>query len=478
MNSHDYISYDGVALAEMIKRKEVGSKEVLETAINIIEKLNPILNAVVIKNYDNVMRDVETLSINTMLSGVPFLLKDVNLFTSDMPTTFSCKFFENAKPREDSELVSRWRSAGLMFLGKTNTPEFANDFVCEPTLRGATLNPWNPKVTTGGSSGGAAAAVASGMVPIAHGSDLGGSIRIPAACCGVFGLKPTSGLNPSGPYFSEMSAGFNADHVLSRSVRDSAAVLDLSAGPMRGLRYHVSPIVDSFLLKLEEPVPKLRIGMTKVTPNGDPVGPNQELAVDKVSTLLSSFGHEVCEYNYPKTLNLGSWMENLWMMDVVYEIDKRIIDIGQDPESQELDALTRYCREHVATLTAMDLYLARQQAHETGFRLMQSMENLDLILTPSLASDPVLLGEIDSRTDNFDILQWHKAGHAFAPFAYICNVAGQPSASLPIQLLEGEHPCAVQLAGHHLYDHIILQVAHQLEKCLDWSSYRPPIWRD
>ena len=476
MNPNEYARLDGVALAAAIKRGDVSAMEVTETAIGVVEKLNPKLNAVVMTNFDNARDAAKDVLADTALAGVPFLLKDVNQFSHDMPTTFSCAFFADAAAKPDSELVSRWRKAGLIILGKTNTPEFAEDFVCEPTLRGVTLNPWNAEVTTGGSSGGAGAAVASGMVPFAHATDLGGSIRIPAACCGVFGLKPTTGLNPVGPYYPEISGGFNSDHVLSRTVRDSAAALDSSAGPMRGVRYHVRPMVDSFLKALDQPVPTLRIGVSKRTPYGDAVGANQEHAVDEASAALQSMGHDLVEYCHPDDLGLGIWMESLWMMDVIYEIENRIQELGREPARHEVDALTRYCREHVASMTAMDLYRARQGAHEASIKLMDSMGDLHMVLTPALGSDPIAVGALDSRTDNFNMEKWSEAGHAFAPFAYICNITGQPSASLPVQLVEGEQPCAVQLAGHHLQDHVVLQVAQQLEEHFQWSSYRPPVW--
>ena len=476
MEPNEYARLDGVALAKAIKSGDVSAMEVTETAIGVIEKLNPKLNAVVMTNFENARHVAKDVLADTALAGVPFLLKDVNQFSHDMPTTFSCAFFADVAAKPDSELVSRWRRAGLIVLGKTNMPEFAEDFVCEPTLRGVTLNPWNPKVTTGGSSGGAGAAVASGMVPFAHGTDLGGSIRIPAACCGVFGLKPTTGLNPVGPYYPEISAGFNSDHVLSRTVRDSAAALDITAGPMRGARYHVRPMVQSFLKFLDRPVPSLRIGVLKRTPYGDAVGINQEHAFKEACAVLQGMGHELVEYCYPENLGIGSWIESLWMMDVVYQIENRVQELGREPERHELDALTRYCREHIAGLTAMDLYRARQGAHEASIKLMDSMRDLDMVLTPALGSDPIGVGTLDSRTDKFNMKKWFEGGHAFAPFAYICNITGQPSASLPIQLVEGEQPCAVQLAAHHLQDHVLLQVAQQLEEHFQWSNYRPPVW--
>ena len=476
MNFSDYAELDAVGISTAIRKGEVSSQEVTDKAIEVAELMNPDLNALVLTNYDNARSFAAGKLPETPVSGVPFYLKDVNQFSHDMPTTFSCRFFESASPKEDSELVRRWRQAGLVFLGKTNTPEFAEDFVCEPTFRGVTLNPWNTAVTTGGSSGGAGAAVASGMVPLAHATDLGGSIRIPAACCGVFGLKPTTGLNPIGPYYMEFANGFNSDHVLSRSVRDSAAALDCSVGPLRGSRYQVQPQVDSYLGCLDQPIPKLRIGVSRSTPYGLAVDRNQVAAVELVSAALEGMGHSLCEYTYPPDLGLGSWMESLWMVDIAYEIENRIAEIGREPEHHELEALTHYLREHVAGLSAMDLYRARQRAHQASIQVMKSMSELDLLLTPTLACDPIPVGSMDSRTENFDFDTWGEKGHAFAPFAYICNVSGQPAASLPIQLRPGEHPCAVQLAGHSCEDHLILQVSARLEQQFEWQNYRPPIW--
>ena len=476
MNFSDYAELDAVGISTAIRKGEVSSQEVTDKAIEVAELMNPDLNALVLTNYDNARSFAAGKLPETPVSGVPFYLKDVNQFSHDMPTTFSCRFFESASPKEDSELVRRWRQAGLVFLGKTNTPEFAEDFVCEPTFRGVTLNPWNTAVTTGGSSGGAGAAVASGMVPLAHATDLGGSIRIPAACCGVFGLKPTTGLNPIGPYYMEFANGFNSDHVLSRSVRDSAAALDCSVGPLRGSRYQVQPQVHSYLGCLDQPIPKLRIGISRSTPYGLAVDRNQVAAVELVSAALEGMGHSLCEYTYPPDLGLGSWMESLWMVDIAYEIENRIAEIGREPEHHELEALTHYLREHVAGLSAMDLYRARQRAHQASIQVMNSMSELDLLLTPTLACDPIPVGSMDSRTENFDFDTWGEKGHAFAPFAYICNVSGQPAASLPIQLRPGEHPCAVQLAGHSCEDHLILQVSARLEQQFEWQNYRPTIW--
>ncbi|MFT5221120.1 MAG: amidase [Planctomycetota bacterium] len=476
MNISDYAKLDGVAIAAAIANGDYSRSEVTEVAIATIEALNPKLNAVVMENYAN----ARASAVGTgPIAGVPFLIKDVNVFTADMPTTFSCRFFDGVAPRADSEIVKRWRNAGLVVLGKTNTPEFAEDYVCEPTFRGPALNPWNPAMTTGGSSGGAGAAVASGMVPIAHGTDLGGSIRIPAACCGVFGLKPTTGLNAVDVSHPELASGFNSDHVLTRSVRDSAAVLDATAWPITGYRYQPQRAVPSYLQCLELDLPPLRIGICTKTPDGKQTPATQSAAVERVGKILSDHGHVLVEYEYPQELEFGEWMDTLWMFDVVYEMDRRIAELGRQPEADELEAMTRHIRELVASMSAMDHYHARLNAHQNSVRLMTSMADLDIVLTPALGSDPVAVGEFDSRTDAFDYKRWAEQGYDFAPFSYICNISGQPAASIPVPQkgsLKDGPPCAIQLAGHLGQDHLLLQLSAMLEQELDWQASRPPIW--
>ncbi len=484
----EYTRLDAVGLAAAIASGEFTRSEAINTAIKAIEQLNPQLNAVVMQNYENARAaaartdsalessaDSVADSSNRPLAGVPFLLKDVNVFTHDMPTTFSCRFFRDAKPGADSEIVKRWRSAGLVVLGKTNTPEFAEDFVCESTFRGPALNPWNTTVTTGGSSGGAAAAVASGMVAIAHGTDLGGSIRIPAACCGVYGLKPTTGLNPVDSSHPELASGFNSDHVLTRSVRDSAAALDATAVAIPGNRYPVLPAVPSFLGCLGQPLATLRIGVCVNTPCGAPTPARQQAAVQNVREVLAENGHEMVEYAFPPDLDLAGSMDALWMFDIVYELERQIALTGREPEAGELESITHYIRQRVNSMTAMDHYHARLCAHQNSVKIIHSMSGLDLLLTPALGSDPVPVGAFDSRTSAFDYPRWAMQGDRFAPFSAICNITGQPAASLPVPLAADQPPAAVQLAGHLRQDHIVLQVSALLEKHFNWQSWRPPI---
>ncbi len=473
MNSAEYSSLDAVDLAYRISHAELDNREPTKAAIDAIEKLNPTLNAVVIQNYDNAL--TQTTSKNpASIAGAPFLVKDVNVFTYDMPTTFSCAFFESAKPRPDSVIVERWREAGLVIMGKSNTPEFAEDFVCESTFRGPALNPWDTSMTTGGSSGGAAAAVASGMVPIAHATDLGGSIRIPAACCGVYGLKPTAALNPVDYAHPELASGFNSDHVVTRSVRDSAAVLDATAHPIPGYRYQQHRPVESYLAALQEMPKRLRIGITTITPMGDKVPLRQQQAVAKVSQMLEKNGHHLIEYNYPENLEFAHWMDALWMFDVVDEIGRRIQEVGREPRDDELEAMTRYIREHIEKMSAMDHYYARISAHKNSIMLMGSMTKLDLVLTPALGSNPIPVGSMDSRTDAFDYDTWAAQGNAFAPYSYICNMTGQPAASVPVFVDDGP-PCAIQLAGQLGDDLCVLRTSALIESELPWNHRKPPI---
>jgi len=235
LSSAEYRAIDAVGLAKLINTKQISAVEALHCALHEIDRLNGVLNAVVMRNDNQALQDAKTIDTSLPLAGVPFLAKDINVHIKHFRTTHACRFFSDSEVQtEDSILVKRWRQAGLVIPARTNTPEFATDFGCEPELYGPTLNPWNTQLTPGGSSGGAAAAVASGMVPMAHATDSGGSIRAPAACCGVFGFKPSGALVATGASVGPLVNGLNSDHVVSRTVRDSAAMLDATAGAESG----------------------------------------------------------------------------------------------------------------------------------------------------------------------------------------------------------------------------------------------------
>lgn len=452
MNEAEYVSLDGVGLADLIARREVSRREVAEAAIRSIERQNPALNAVIRTNFDAAATDAPT-GASSGLAGVPFLLKDVNLYSCDMPTTFGSAFFRGAPARPDSLMVDRWRKAGLSILGKTNTPEFAAEFVTEPRSYGMTHNPHAPGRTVGGSSGGAAAAVAAGMVPIAHATDLGGSIRIPAACCGVFGFKPTAGLNPVGPYFTEIAGGLNSDHVVTRSVRDSAASLDITANR--------KPDGGSYLQSLSLPTGRLRIGVSNIDPAGRSVGPDQQQALSAAVQFLEERGHDLVEYEYPEGLS-APWFDYLWIFDIVNLVDERARELGRYPEREELEPLTWSLLQKARASDALAYEAAQAARAEYTRRYLGTMRDIDVVLTPTLAENPPPVGTLAFTSfDNVDA--WNEAGYGFAPFSTPSNISGQPSASCPwIKNAEGLS-IGVQVSGKPGADLLVLQLSGQLE---------------
>lgn len=471
-----YARIDAVALAARVRSDEVSAREVAELAVSVMERLNPQLNAVVLADVERALAAAAQVDRSAPLAGVPFLVKDVDVFVAEWPTTFSSRYFADAAPRSDSEIVRRWRDAGLVLLGKTNTPEFAGEFVTEPALRGATLNPWNPAVTVGGSSGGAAAAVASGMVPAAHGTDVGGSIRVPAACCGLFGLKPTRGLNPIGPHYPELGAGLDCEHVLTRTVRDSAAFLDATSGPEPGGWYHVRRSVPSYLDALSMTLPRLRIACVAGAPGGAKLDPEIASALESAAALLERLGHDVVPSAFPQQLPALDEMVPLWMMDVALEIRRRAAAIGRRPERDELEPLTWVVLERCEGLGALEYLEARLRAHETSVTMARHFQSFDLIMTPSLAALPPAVGQIDARAKDFDYDRWSRDSYGFAPFSEIFNVTGQPAASLPLGMSKTGLPIGIQLAARPGEDHVLLALSARLEAESGWTERHPPIW--
>lgn len=457
MNVSEYSSLDGVTLADLIKRGEVSRREVKEAAIRAIEARNPELNAVIHTRFDAPLQDA-IADAPRALDGVPFLLKDANLYSSDMPTTFGSAYFRGASPKPDSIMVERWRRAGLTILGKTNTPEFAAEFVTEPRAYGATNNPAAPGLTVGGSSGGAAAAVASGMVPIAHATDLGGSIRIPAACCGVFGFKPTAGLNPVGPYFEAIAGGLNSDHVVTRTVRDSAASLDITA--------NARPEGGSFLAALGKPIGRLRVCVSDRDPMGRSVGVDQQQALAKAVRVLEALGHDLIAYDYPDDMTTD-WFDYLWIFDIVHLVDERAREIGRPPERDELEPLTWHLLDKART-GGRPAYDAAQVARASySERYLRSMDDFDIILTPTLAETPPPTGALSFNSFG-DVDRWNDAGYGFAPFSTPSNISGQPSASLPWFRNASGLSIGVQVSGKPGADLLVLQLSALLENA--WAT--------
>lgn len=479
MTLAEYAALDAVAIATAIRQGELDPADVVDAALTAIAALDPALNAVVLTDAERAREAARQVRREQPLAGVPLLIKDVDVYVAEWPTTHSSRFFADARPRADSEIVRRWRAAGAVFLGKSNTPEFADDFATEPAFRGITRNPWDPSVTVGGSSGGAAAAVASGMVPVAHGSDVGGSIRVPSACCGLFGLKPSRGLNPGGPYFGHAGGGLNTEHVLTRSVRDSAAFLDATAGAEAGATFRVPRPVASYLDALQAPAGPLDIVCLPRRVDGSAVAPEIEAGLSAAVEHLRDLGHRVIWAEYPaevaRAIEGDSW-SLLWMMDVGYAIDARCRELGRPPHDHELEPLARWIWERARAATASDYLAAQHAAHRATLAMGQAFERADLLLTPTTATLPPPVGTFGAADPGFDPQRWATAAYGFAPFTELFNVTGQPAASLPMHRSPQGLPVGVQLVGRHGRDDQVLRVAAALEAKVGWARIHPPGW--
>src|SRR3984893_10310108 len=425
MRPDEYIAFDAWELAELVRRGDLTPQALTEAAIKRIDALNPRLNAVVEPAFESARSAALQIALTAPLAGVPFLAKDMNIDVAGLHLTASCRWL-SALPAAtvDAPLAARWRAAGLTILGRTNTPEFAGEFVTEPTWRGATRNPWDLTRSPGGSSGGAAAAGASGMVALGHGTDSGGSIRVPAAACGLVGFKPSRGWVPVGPHLDELAGGLDFEHVLTRSVRDSALMLDLTAGPELTWRGPLAVPVSGFSGALNAAVPPLRIGMGLVAPGG--MRPNAEIggAVESAAQLLARAGHEVREFAFPDSANIGDPALVIWLTAIAEEIDFYRERVGRAPAPDELEALTWAAVALGKRSTAIDYVRARRALTAATRDMAEVMQRFDVLILPTTAELPVRIGQIDGRTPAFDLDRWNADSYGYAPYTEIFNATG------------------------------------------------------
>ena len=474
LSREEYRARDAVGLAELVRSGEVTAREVLEAAIDEIERLDPALNAVVMRNYEKARDDANAVDRTAPLAGVPFLAKDVNVHVAGFPTTYACRFFADAPAQTaDSLLASRWRVAGLVVPARTNTPEFATEFVCEPELYGPTANPWDRTRTPGGSSGGAAAAVASGMVPMAHATDSGGSIRVPAGCCGVFGFKPSSGLVATGSEFGPLVGGLNCDHAITWTVRDSAALLDATAGPEIGAPTPWAAPSGSFLEALDQPVRALRIGVATASPSGR--APAAELAgkLEATSSLLTDLGHSVRPWAWPISDDACDGAAVFWAGELAAAVADRAEALGRGPEDGELGALVAGSVAEAARLDSTRVMQARGMIRDWQIRMARAMTGFDVLLTPVTAEPPLKTGLLSACFER-DLECGNQRSWRFAPYTETFNVTGQPAMSVPLHQGADGLPIGMHFAGRVGEDARLLRLARQLEVAAPWARRRPP----
>jgi Asp-tRNA(Asn)/Glu-tRNA(Gln) amidotransferase A subunit family amidase len=470
----DYEHYDGLGLADLVRRRKVSAGELLDAAIERVEARNGAVNAVVLKLYDHARRAIADGLPEGPFTGVPFLLKDLTASLAGVPMTRGSRFFaDTPPPAADSEHVRRLKRAGLVIFGRTNTCELGLSLTCEPVLHGPTRNPWDVSRISGGSSGGAAAAVGARMLPLAHASDGFGSIRAPAACCGLVGLKPTRGRNTMAPYAGEGLGGLSTEHAVSLTVRDTAALLDATAGAGPGDPYVAPAPARPFLTEAGAPAGTLRIAVTAKTPNGAPVDPECLALHDEIAALCADLGHRVERADpeidgaaiVPTFLTLAS-------ANTVVNLASHPT-AGRPPREDEVERVTRATARLGERVTAADYVRATQAAHRLGRQMGAFHADHDVVLTPGLATEPVPLGWIDMMMD--DVHEYWRRVFTFSPFTVWFNITGQPALMLPLGRSATGLPLAVQIAGRYGDEATLLRLGAQLESARPWFDRKPAL---
>lgn len=477
MKPAEYTALDGVALAQLVAKGEVSAEELATTARTAIDEVNPKLNAVIGRLDEAADQALANRSKQAPFSGVPFLIKDIGMHYANVPHEMGSKFAEGLVFPHDTELAVRFKRAGLVALGRTNTPELGCNASTEPVFKGATRNPWNLGHSTGGSSGGSAAAVAAGVVPFAHANDGGGSIRIPASCCGLVGLKPSRGRNPSGPDSDDLIFGMGAELVVSRTVRDSAAVLDATHGPDVGARLFLPPPPAPYAELIARPPARLRIAYTLKTPDGAlPMHPECRAGVEKTAALLSSLGH-VVEEAAPTFDHEGACLNFLDLASAFFGGGVTAIQqlTGRVPSRANMEATTFAIYEYGRQQSAFGLGGAFGRINQLARQMGAFFSTYDLWLTPTMAVPPLPLGVMNASAE-MGAAQWIKYILDFAPFTAPFNATGQPAISLPLHQSSTGLPIGMHFVARLGDEATLLQLGCQLEQALPWSGRRPGVY--
>ncbi len=473
-------SLDATDQAELVRKREASPRELVDAAIARIEKVNPRLNAVITRRFEKARAEADSRALpDGPFRGVPFLLKDLVCHSAGDPYHAGMQLLRELRWTEpaDTHLAARFRAAGFVFLGKTNTPELGPVPTTEPLAYGPTRNPWDTARSPGGSSGGSAAAVASGMVPAAHANDGGGSIRIPSSACGLVGLKPSRGRTSLGPDAGETWAGMAIEHAVTRSVRDTAAILDAVAGPAPGDPYTAPPPVRPFREEVGAPPGRLRVGLLTRAPGGQfDVHPDCVAAARDAARLLESLGHRV-EESHPAALDeLEAGVASVTIVttwtarDLAYWSERTGREIGP----RDVEPMVWGIAEMGRATTGLQYIRAVEYMHGYARRMAGWWtEGFDLLLTPTLVEPPPTLGQFDATAD--DPLHGFVRSATFVAFTLPFNMTGQPAISLPLHWSREGLPIGVQLVAAYGREDVLLRMAAQLEEARPWREKRPPV---
>jgi amidase len=471
----DYSEYDGLGLAALVRKGEVTPAELVEAAIERIERHNPTLNAVVYKGYDDARAWARGELPDGPFRGVPFLIKDLGMPVAGWPRSYGSRFARNIVDGEDGGLTRSYREAGVVPLGKTNTPEYGITGTTEGQHLGACRNPWNPKHISGGSSGGAASAVAGGIVPLAHASDGLGSIRIPAACCGLVGLKVTRDRNPNGGDDTAYAMGFTVDHVVTRTVRDSAAMLDATGKPRSDAPFAAPPKERPYVEEIERSPGRLRIAWSSETPSGRPIDPEIQAALERTADLLKRLGHEVVEKG------LGIDYRALYAArtpvsgaNFAADMARLIAQVGREPEPDELEPLTWASLKGGRKVTGEQAFTGWQDLRVLNRRTLAFFDDFDVYLSPVLGTPVPEVGHLDPV--NLEPREVNRRQGAVFPFTPPFNFSGQPSLSLPLEMDARGLPIGMMFTARFADEATLFRLAAQLEKEAPWKARRPQVW--
>lgn len=473
----EYSSFDGLGLADLVKRKEVKPEELLEAAIARAEAINPRINAIVVKLYDQARQYIAKGLPDGPFRGVPILIKDLGFWMKGVNCMDGSLLYNGNVPTSDDTVIERLQSAGLVIFGRTHVPEFGLVCTSESRLHGVTRNPWNLDRVAGGSSGGTAAAVVAGIAPFGTASDGGGSIRIPASCCGLFGLKPTRSRVPLGPHVFEMWEGLEVAHAITRSVRDSAALLDAVAGPSLGDSYWAPNQRRAYLDEVSILPRKLRIALVRKFQNGDDVHPECTKALESAHRLCISLNHDVVDATdtFSKVMPIESLRDafgKTWYASALVAAQSRLDKLNRNLRIDDVEPITHWAIDQGKALSALDLSQARSAIHVGARKMAEFQREYDVIMCPTLARPPIGVGLISlSRPDREAMI---RDIVAFAPFTQLANQTGQPAMSVPLYWTPDGLPIGVQFYGRFGDEGTLFRLASQLEEAAPWKDRRPP----
>jgi amidase len=481
MRPDEYRSFDALALADLVRSGQVSAEELLDLALERAAATDDRIAAVVYVQAERARRAIAAGLPDGPFTGVPFLIKDLGCDAVDFPTCMGSALYRDYRYSVDSELFTRLERAGLVTFARTTSPEFGIGPTGEARVYGRpTRNPWNLDHVAGGSSAGSAAAVAAGIVPIAHGSDGGGSVRIPASSCGLFGLKPTRARLPDGPSAGEGWAGMAIDGFLTRSVRDTAALVDATHGPDLGTPYYAPPLEGSLLAALSVPPRRLRIAYSTLSFTGDPVHADCRAAIEHTASLCAAAGHELVEADPQVEIHrfMRSWT-NIVACGTELTVRSREAELGRPATADELDGVTRGAVALGRTLSGADYLDAVNTVHDIGrqmARFLADERGFDMLLTATLAEPPAEIGRF--KPDNEDFVDYRMGPRgvlAYSPFTALANGTGQPAMSVPLYWSSGELPIGTHFMARAGEEAVLLQLAAQLEQADPWFNRVPQL---